>query len=129
MELNLQGKVPVVTGGSKGIGLATARTLRDEGVRVAVASRTATPELAALMGPDLVHVPVDLMAPEAPARAVARAAEVFGGLDILVNNAGGPPPGVRLPRFSFLAPTDADWRTMFEFNLFAVVRAVRPRSP
>ena len=93
MDLNLQDKVAVVTGGSKGIGLATARTLLEEGARVVVASRTTTPELAALAGPDLVHVPTDLTDPEAPAQAVRRAADAFGGLDILVNNAGGPPPG------------------------------------
>jgi NAD(P)-dependent dehydrogenase (short-subunit alcohol dehydrogenase family) len=55
--------------------------------------------------------------------------DVFGRLDILVNNAGGPPPGVSLPRFAFLPLTDADWRDMFEFNLFSVVRAVRAAVP
>ncbi|WP_433558659.1 SDR family NAD(P)-dependent oxidoreductase [Pseudonocardia xinjiangensis] len=129
MELNLQDKVALVTGGSKGIGLATTRTLLGEGARVVVASRTTTPELDALAGPRLVHVPADLTDPEAPALAVSRAVDVFGGLDILVNNAGGPPPGVKLPRFSFLTPTDADWRMMFEFNLFSVVRAVRAAIP
>jgi NAD(P)-dependent dehydrogenase (short-subunit alcohol dehydrogenase family) len=129
MELNLKGKIAVVTGGSKGIGLATARTLLAEGARVVVASRTTTRELAALVGPDLVHVPADLTDPQAPARAIRHAADAFGGLDILVNNAGGPPPGLRLPRFSFLDPTDADWRVMFEFNLFSVVRAVRAAVP
>jgi NAD(P)-dependent dehydrogenase (short-subunit alcohol dehydrogenase family) len=129
MDLNLQDKVAVVTGGSKGIGLATTRTLLGEGARVVVASRSTSPELDALAGPHLVHVPADLTDPEAPALAVSRAVDVFGGLDILVNNAGGPPPGVKLPRFSFLTPTDADWRVMFEFNLFSVVRAVRAAIP
>ncbi len=129
MELNLTGKIALVTGGSKGIGLATARTLHEEGARVVVASRKSTPELDALVGTNLVHVPVDLSDPEAPAAAVAHAVDVFGGLDVLVNNAGGPPPGVSLPRFSFLPLTDADWREMFDFNLFAVVRAVRAAIP
>jgi NAD(P)-dependent dehydrogenase (short-subunit alcohol dehydrogenase family) len=129
VELNLTDKVALVTGGSKGIGLATARTLHEEGARVVVASRKSTPELDALLGTNLVHVPVDLFDPEAPAVAVAHAVDVFGGLDVLVNNAGGPPPGVSLPRFSFLPLTDADWREMFEFNLFAVVRAVRAAIP
>lgn len=94
-----------------------------------VASRKATPELDALARADLVHVPVDLMDPGAPGQVISRAVDAFGGLDILVNNAGGPPPGVKLPRFSFLAPTDADWQAMFEFNLFSVVRAVRAAIP
>jgi NAD(P)-dependent dehydrogenase (short-subunit alcohol dehydrogenase family) len=127
VELNLTGKVAVVTGGSKGIGLATARTLHGEGARVVVASRKSSAELDALAG--LVHVPTDLTAPDAPAAVVAHAVDVFGGLDILVNNAGGPPPGASLPRFSFLPLTDADWRDMFEFNLFAVVRTIRAAIP
>ncbi|TDD04307.1 SDR family oxidoreductase [Nonomuraea deserti] len=129
MDLELSGRVAIVTGASKGIGLAVTRTLLDEGVRVVAASRKTTPELEERGGIDLLHVPVDLMDPDAPGHIVARAVEEFGGLDILVNNAGGPPPGVALPRFSFLAPTDDDWRVMFEFNLFSVVRAVRAAIP
>ncbi|SET61152.1 SDR family NAD(P)-dependent oxidoreductase [Nonomuraea wenchangensis] len=128
MDLQLSGRIAIVTGASKGIGLAVTRTLLAEGVRVVAASRKSTPELEALAG-DLIHVPVDLMDPEAPGRLVARAVAEFGGLDILVNNAGGPPPGVALPRFGFLTPNDEDWRVMFEFNLFAVVRAVRAAVP
>ena len=129
MDLQLSGRVAVVTGASKGIGLAITRTLLDEGARVVAASRKFGAELDGLAGPNLVHVPVDLMDREAPAQVVERAVEAFGGLDILVNNAGGPPPGVTLPRFSFMAPTDDDWREMFEFNLFSVVRMVRAAIP
>ncbi|MFC6080066.1 SDR family NAD(P)-dependent oxidoreductase [Sphaerisporangium aureirubrum] len=129
MDLRLAGRVAVVTGASKGIGLAVVRTLLAEGARVVAASRKSSAELDALAGAALLHVPVDLMDPGAPGDMVARAVEEFGGLDILVNNAGGPPPGVALPRFSFLAPTDDDWREMFEFNLFAVVRAIRAAIP
>jgi NAD(P)-dependent dehydrogenase (short-subunit alcohol dehydrogenase family) len=129
MDLQLSRHVAVVTGASKGIGLAITRTLLDEGTRVVAASRKVTPELDALTGSRLVHMPVDLMDPEAPAAVISRAVEEFGGLDILVNNAGGPPPGAQLPRFSFHALTDVDWRAMFEFNLFAVVRAVRAALP
>jgi NAD(P)-dependent dehydrogenase (short-subunit alcohol dehydrogenase family) len=60
VDLNLNDKVAIVTGGSKGIGLATARTLREEGARVVVASRKSTPELDALAGPGFVHVASDL---------------------------------------------------------------------
>jgi NAD(P)-dependent dehydrogenase (short-subunit alcohol dehydrogenase family) len=128
MDLDLNGRVAVVTGASKGIGLAVTRTLLAEGMRVVAASRTRTPELDALDG-ELLHVPVDLMDPRAPADVVARAAEAFGGLDLLVNNAGGPPPGVRLPRFGFAGLSDDDWREIFEFNLFSAVRACRAAMP
>jgi NAD(P)-dependent dehydrogenase (short-subunit alcohol dehydrogenase family) len=113
MDLQLSRHVAVVTGASKGIGLAITRTLLDEGARVVAASRKVTPELDALTGSRLVHMPVDLMDPEAPAAVISRAVEEFGGLDILVNNAGGPPPGAQLPRFSFHALTDVDWRAIF----------------
>ncbi|MEU8249481.1 SDR family NAD(P)-dependent oxidoreductase [Nonomuraea sp. NPDC048916] len=128
MDLQLSGRVAIVTGASRGIGLAVTRTLIGEGARVVAVSRKTSPELEELGG-DLLHVPVDLMDPEAPGQVVARAVEEFGGLDILVNNAGGRPPGVALPRFSFLAPADEDWRVMFEFNLFSVVRFVRAAIP
>ncbi|MFG1997954.1 SDR family NAD(P)-dependent oxidoreductase [Spirillospora sp. NPDC048911] len=129
MDLQLSGRVAVVTGASKGTGLAITRTLLEEGARVVAASRKSSPELDALAGPNLVHVAVDLMDPEAPGRVVERAVEEFGGLDILVNNAGGPPPGASLPRFGFLTPDDDDWRQMFEFNLFSAVRATRAAIP
>lgn len=129
MDLRLSERVAVVTGASKGIGLATTRTLLDEGARVVAVSRKTTPGLDALAGPALIHLPADLMDPETPAQAVARAVDEFGGLDILVNNAGGPPPGTTMPRFSFLEPTDDDWRAMFEFNLFSAVRAARAAVP
>jgi NAD(P)-dependent dehydrogenase (short-subunit alcohol dehydrogenase family) len=128
MNLQLEDHVVVVTGASKGIGLAITRTLLDEGARVVAASRSGTPELAALDG-ELVHVPVDLMDPDGPAHVIATAAETFGRLDVLVNNVGGPPPGVTLPRGSFFDATDDDWRAMFELNLFAAVRASRAAIP
>src|SRR4051795_8489925 len=88
MDLELNGRVAVVTGASKGIGLAIVRTLLDEGARIVAASRTA-PAL------NVDHVAVDLMDPDAPAEVIAHAAGRCGGLDILVNYLGGPPPGDR----------------------------------
>ena len=93
MDLALRGRVAIVTGGSKGIGLAVVRTLLEEGAYVVAASRSEA-GLAGLGGPDLVHVAGDLMEPAFPEQVVERAVDAFGGLDILVNNAGGPPPGV-----------------------------------
>ncbi|XRQ09370.1 SDR family NAD(P)-dependent oxidoreductase, partial [Actinomadura welshii] len=129
MDMQLAGRVAVVTGASKGIGLAVTRTLLDEGARVVAVSRKPGGDLDAFAGPNLLHVAADLMDPDAPALAVERAVEVFGGLDVLVNNAGGPPPGASLPRFGFGALADDDWRDVFEFNLFAVVRTLRAAMP
>jgi NAD(P)-dependent dehydrogenase (short-subunit alcohol dehydrogenase family) len=128
MDLDLSGRVAVVTGASKGIGLAVCRTLLEEGARVVATSRSRGAGLDALDG-DLVHVAADLMDTGAPAEVVARAVDTFGGLDILVNNAGGPPPGASLPRFGFLGLSDEDWRDMLEFNLLSAVRACRAAVP
>lgn len=129
MHLQLADRVAVVTGASKGIGLATTATLLDEGANVVAVSRSVSDELAELESARLEHVALDLMDPQAPATALAAAAERFGGVDILVNNAGGPPPGATLPRFSFMASSDDDWRAMFEFNLFSAARATRAAVP
>ena len=102
MDLGLADRVAIVTGGSKGIGLAVVRGLLAEGTRVVAVSRSVTPELAQLEGDRLLHVSADLMDATAPQHVVARAVEAFGALDILINNAGGPPPGTKLPRFGFL---------------------------
>lgn len=128
MELGLEGRVAVVTGGSKGIGLAVVEGLLDEGARVVAASRTESAELRELDG-ELIHVAADLTDPQAPARIVARAVAEFGGLDLLVNNAGGPPPGTHLPRFGFLGLSDEDWLAMLDFNLLSAVRACRAALP
>ena len=82
MDLELSGRDAVVTGGSKGIGLAVVRTLLDEGARVVATSRNRSSELDELDG-DLVHVAADFMDRGAPAEVMARAVEAFGGLDIL----------------------------------------------
>jgi NAD(P)-dependent dehydrogenase (short-subunit alcohol dehydrogenase family) len=125
MDLDLSGRIAVVTGASKGIGLAVVRTLAAEGALIVATSRTPAREW-----PDeVVHVAADMMDPETPARVVARAVREFGGVDILVNNAGGPPPGVEFPRIGFMACDDADWTATFEFNLFSAVRMIRAAVP
>jgi NAD(P)-dependent dehydrogenase (short-subunit alcohol dehydrogenase family) len=128
MDLDLTGRVAVVTGASKGIGLAVTETLLTEGAHVVATSRRRTPELDALPG-ELVHVAADLMEPDAPDEVIDRAVEAFGGIDVLVNNAGGPPPGTQLPQFGFLDLSDSGWRDMFEFNLLSAVRACRAAIP
>jgi NAD(P)-dependent dehydrogenase (short-subunit alcohol dehydrogenase family) len=124
MDLQLTDKVVVVTGASKGIGLAVTEHFLDEGARVVASSRGTSPELDALAGERLVHVTADLSEPDAPAEVIARAVEAFGGVDVLVNNVG-----TARPRGGFLATTDEDWQSIFELNLFGVVRATRAALP
>jgi NAD(P)-dependent dehydrogenase (short-subunit alcohol dehydrogenase family) len=97
MDLNLSGKVAVVTGASKGIGLAITRSLVAEGVSVAAGARDGSDELSELASRSAVHpVLVDLTTPDGPTRLVEEAVRTFGGLDILVNNVGAvlPDPAV-----------------------------------
>lgn len=129
MDLKLLDRVAIVTGASKGIGLAVTRSLLEEGAKVVAVSRRMTPELKDLQGVGLLHVPADLMDPDAPARIVDRAIGHFDALDILVNNAGGPPPGITMPRTGFFDGDDAEWQAIFEFNLFSTVRMIRASIP
>jgi NAD(P)-dependent dehydrogenase (short-subunit alcohol dehydrogenase family) len=129
MDLELKDHVAIVTGASKGIGLAVTRTLLDEGARVVAVSRTRTAALDGLAADGLSHVAVDLTESDAADRIARQAVDTYGGLDSLVNVAGGPPPGVVMPRTSFMDASDADWRAMFELNLFAAVSLVRAAVP
>ena len=85
MDLQLHDKVAVVTGASKGIGLAVVQALADEGALVVAGART-TDTLEGLSG--VTPVAVDLVQPEGPADLVARALEEHGRIDVLVNNVG-----------------------------------------
>lgn len=123
MDLQLVGKVVVVTGASKGIGRAVAETLLAEGARVVTASRSATDPLDGDRG-DHVHVVADLATPQGPAEVVARAAEAYGRLDVLVNNVG-----FVTPTGGFLQTDDAAWQAILDVNLFSFLRATRAALP
>ena len=118
MDLHLADQVAVVTGASKGIGLAITEALADEGVRVVAGART-TGSLEGLAG--VTPLSVDLTAPDGPARLVQHAVDQHGRLDILVNNVGAA--HMRLD--GFLAVTDADFAATFELNFYATLRATR----
>jgi NAD(P)-dependent dehydrogenase (short-subunit alcohol dehydrogenase family) len=126
MELHLAGKTAVVTGASKGIGLAVARGLAEEGVHVAAAAREATSELNELVDRFQMHfVPVDLSAADAPARLIEEAVATFGGLDIVVNNVGATHPRLT----GFLSVTDEEWTAALTINFLAAVRTTRAALP
>jgi 3-oxoacyl-[acyl-carrier protein] reductase len=95
MDLGLQGRRAAVAAGSAGLGLATARALVAEGVRVAVCGRDETRLARAVdeLGSQAVGITADVGERAEAARFVEEAADLLGGLDVLVANAGGPPPG------------------------------------
>jgi NAD(P)-dependent dehydrogenase (short-subunit alcohol dehydrogenase family) len=126
MDLRLAGKAAVVTGASKGIGLAITRSLAAEGVRVAAAALKGSPELDVLADQADVHpFLVDLSGPDGPAALIAEAEAQLGGIDILVNNVGAVRP--RLD--GFLALTDDDWDWAMNINFRAAVRTMRAAIP
>ena len=105
MELGLKGKAALVTGASEGIGMAIARKLSEEGVRVAICARTESKlkatadEISRATGLDVVPIAADLRSLAGCAGFVEQAAKRLGGVDILVNNAGASAfgPFVDLP--------------------------------
>lgn len=126
MDLHLSGKVAVVTGASKGIGLAIARSLASEGVSVVAGSLHGSPELDLLVDEYDIHsMTVDLSGRQGPVDLVAAAAARYDRLDILVNNVGAVRP--RLD--GFLALTDDDWDWALTINFLAAVRTTRAALP
>jgi NAD(P)-dependent dehydrogenase (short-subunit alcohol dehydrogenase family) len=123
MDLRLKGRAAIVTGASRGIGLAVARGLVAEGVRVTAGALKSSAELDELAGSAMLRVvEVDLAEPGGPASLVAAAG---GRLDILVNNVGAAParPG------GFGEITDEDWQSSLTLNLMAAVRTTRAALP
>jgi NAD(P)-dependent dehydrogenase (short-subunit alcohol dehydrogenase family) len=125
MQLELEGRVAVVTGASRGIGLAVTRALVSEGAHVVAGARSSTPELDALVAAGSVEsAAVDLATPSGAAD-LAAAALTHGRIDILVNNVGAAK--TRLD--GFLSITDEDWTTSLTLNLMAAVRMTRAVLP
>jgi NAD(P)-dependent dehydrogenase (short-subunit alcohol dehydrogenase family) len=118
MDLNLKGRTALVTGGTKGIGLAIAQTLAAEGMSVVAGARSA----AEVDG--VTVVPVDLSTPDGPSTLVTAAVELFSGIDVIVNNVGVSEPGT-----SVLSFDDAAWRRIFDATFFSAVRTVRAAVP
>jgi len=130
MDLGLQGKVAVITGGSRGIGRAIALGLAAEGCRVAIAARgedalERVAEEIRTTGGEALAVPGDLTLPGSAERLVKRAVETFGRLDIVINNLGGSAPANK----PFMETEPKDWRAVVALNLYPAVEVSRLAVP
>lgn len=124
MDLQLAGKTAVVTGASRGIGLAVAQALAAEGVRVLGAARNPTPELEATA----TAIPADLSTREGAEAVVDAALSELDGIDILVNNVGaGDSDSFALG--GFLDADDDQWRRLLDLNLYSAVWTTRAALP
>jgi 3-oxoacyl-[acyl-carrier protein] reductase len=129
MDLELKDKVAIVGGASKGLGRACAQVLADEGVRVAVCSRSradldkAAQEIRDTTGREVFAFAGDLDRHDTIKELIARTVEQFGRLDIMVNNSGGPP----LARAH--NATEAQWETAVQRSLLFFARMSREAVP
>ncbi|MBP0446983.1 SDR family oxidoreductase [Roseomonas sp. SSH11] len=124
MQRRLEGMRALVSGASRGIGLAIARRLAADGARVMLVARSgAALEEAVAALPGCAAHPTDLSRPEAAAEAVEAAIRQFGGLDLLVHSAGATQRG------DFLALDDAAWMDGYGLKLFGAVRLCRAAWP
>jgi 3-oxoacyl-[acyl-carrier protein] reductase len=129
MELGLQGKVAAITGGSEGIGRATAFRLCAEGVRVAICARredvlqATAREIASVNRGAVLAVRADVAHPADCLQFVQQTVEHFGRLDILVNNAG------RASAMPFEQAADDVWHDDLEVKLHGAIRCTRLAIP
>lgn len=125
MDLGLSGKVALVTGASKGIGLAIARVLAAEGMQVALAAcnTEALSALVAELGPTALAYPCDLTQVDAPPAFAAAALRHYGRIDLVVNNAGNTTRG------DFLSLTEADWDAGFALKFHGYRRMAATAWP
>ena len=128
MDLNLKNKVALVTGGSRGIGRATALRFAEEGCKVGICARgkeKMEETLAELRAHDIeaFGTAADVTKPDQISAFIDGAAGALGGIDILVNNVGGSSGR------EFSESSDKDWLETFDLNLFHAVRSTRAALP
>jgi 3-oxoacyl-[acyl-carrier protein] reductase len=129
MDLKLTGKVALITGSSRGIGLATAKAFAAEGCRLMLSARSAehlgeAEAALAGSGAEVAARAADVGDPDEAAGLVQATVAAYGGIDILVNNVGGGGGGARIAD-----STDDDWRNALERNLIQTVRMMRLALP
>jgi NAD(P)-dependent dehydrogenase (short-subunit alcohol dehydrogenase family) len=120
MNLNLNGRRVLITGGSKGVGAATVALFREEGAQVVTAARTRPTDL-----PDELFVAADLTTTEGCATVADTVIERLGGVDIVVHVLGGS----SAPGGGFAALGEAEWQRELDLNLFPAVRLDRALLP
>lgn len=120
-----QGRIAIVTGASRGIGMAIAHRLANAGYSIVAVARseTALADVVDRLPARSIAIPIDLAAPDSARQVVNQALQHFGRIDALVNNAGATPRG------DFLSFDDADWRAGFELKFFAATRLCRHAWP
>lgn len=128
MNLNLAAKVAAVTGASRGLGFAIARSLAQEGAKLAICARDAGGLEAAAgvlreAGAEVLAMPADVAEGSAATDFVEAAADRWGRLDVLVNNVGGNRRG------TFEQTTDQDWLDIVQLNVLSAFRASRGAIP
>lgn len=128
MDLGLEGKVAIVTGGGRGIGRGTVEVLAGEGAKVAFCSRSvdqlqSVQKEVSAAGGTCLPIQIDLQEPAAADELVERTVSHFGGLDILVCNHGFH----QIKTWDEL--TDDDWARTFEINFFSAMRVCRAALP
>jgi NAD(P)-dependent dehydrogenase (short-subunit alcohol dehydrogenase family) len=125
MDMHLHDKTVIVTGASRGIGLAISQAFAAAGAYVIAGARRTSPQLQALESAgSATFIAADLATPDGPQTLVAAATE-RGGVDVLVNNAGA----VSVHPGGFQTVTDQDWAAAFELNLMSAVRTTRAAIP
>jgi len=129
MDLKLTGKVVLITGSSRGIGLATAKAFAAEGCRVMLSGRSTellreAETALRVTGAEVAAHAADVSNHDQAGRLIEAAVAGYGGIDILVNNVGGGGGGARIAD-----STDEDWRGALERNLIQTVRMMRLALP
>jgi NAD(P)-dependent dehydrogenase (short-subunit alcohol dehydrogenase family) len=127
MDLQLNGKRAVVTGGSRGIGKAVAKRLIAEGAQVVILSRTRESLQATADEIGAVAIVADTNDDESVRQAIAQAAEALGGIDILVNNAATPSGQARPPKV--VEVTNEAFNADLNVKVLGYIRTIREVTP